>query len=365
MRLRWTTLLASTLRAWPLLLLAVCAPPGREAAGPMPAEPRWRALPGAPTIRGKQDDLYFVSARLGWSVNGQGSIFRTDDAGASWTRLVHRPGTYFRAVVFLDSLRGFAGNIGPGYYPGVTDSVALYRTRDGGRSWAPVTGIRGPRPRGICNFHLAPDGRTVWASGRVGGPSFLLVSRDGGESWESRDLTGRLGMLIDVHFVSPERGFLVGGSTADPRTSHTVVLATGDGGATWTEAFRSREALELGWKFAFPTPRTGYVSVLAYDSTSTFLKTEDGGRSWREHPLVPGPYQAKGVGFVDERRGWIAGERPGFPAYRTDDGGRTWVPDTTLAPLVNRIRFVRDRRGRLEAGYAIGATVHRLELPAR
>ena len=78
--------------------------------------------------------------------------------------------------------------------------------------------------------------------------------------------------------------------------------------------------------------------------------------------MVPGPYQAKGVGFVSAEVGWIAGERPGIPAYRTDDGGRTWMPDTTLGPLVNRFRFIRDRAGRLEAGYAIGATIHKLDL---
>ena len=50
-------------------------------------------------------------------------------------------------------------------------------------------------------------------------------------------------------------------------------------------------------------------------------------------------------------------------ALFTADGGRSWRPDTTLGPLVNRFRFVRDARGRLVAGYAIGMTIHRLRAP--
>ena len=324
----------------------------------------WRTLPDAPTIRGKQDDLFFTSARLGWSVNGEGNIFRTRNGGDSWERVLHQPGTFFRAVVFVDSLNGFAGNIGTGYFPGVTDTIPLYRTRDGGTTWTPVTEIQGPYPKGVCNFSVAPDGRTIWASGRVGGPSFLLVSRDRGETWESQDVSDRLAMLIDVRFLSAERGLIIGGTSTDIRRSHSVVLTTEDGGRSWREAFRSRDATELAWKIDFPSARVGYISVLAYDSTSTFLKSLDGGGSWAEHRFISGPYQAKGVGFLSETTGWMAGERPGTPAYRTVDGGQTWQPDSTLGPLVNRFRFVRGRKGNLQAGYAIGMTIQKLDLQA-
>ncbi len=62
----------------------------------------------------------------------------------------------------------------------------------------------------------------------------------------STDLTDRVAMLIDAEFVSPERGFLVGGTSADASASRTVVLATADGGRTWAEAFRSAQPGELG-----------------------------------------------------------------------------------------------------------------------
>jgi photosystem II stability/assembly factor-like uncharacterized protein len=322
----------------------------------------WRVLEGAPRVRGKQDDIFFLSPDLGWSVNGEGNIFGTSDGGATWERLLHQPGTFFRAIVFLDSLTGFAGNIGTDYFPGVTDTVPLYRTRDGGRTWSAVTEISGPYPKGVCNFTVAPDGRTLWAAGRVGGPSYLLVSHDGGETWTSRDMTSEIPMLIDVRFLTDMRGIVVGGTATAISASHSVILGTEDGGRSWREIFRSREPMELAWKIDFPSERTGYVSILAYDSTSSFLKTEDGGRTWQEHPLVEGPYQAKGVGFLDESVGWMAGERPGIPAYLTVDGGRTWMPDHTLEPLINRFRFVRAADGRGTVAYAIGMTIQKLNV---
>src|SRR4029078_8660984 len=74
----------------------------------------WTKLDAAPTVAGKQDDLYFIDANEGWSVNGQGQIFHTQDGGGSWQKLLDQPGTYFRAVLFLDAQRGFVGNIGTG-----------------------------------------------------------------------------------------------------------------------------------------------------------------------------------------------------------------------------------------------------------
>ena len=339
-------------------------PDSTENPRPTDLAGRWYPLPEAPAIRGKQDDIYFLDAETGWSVNGLGNIYKTDDGGATWEHLLHQEGTYFRAIAFLDAEVGFAGNIGTDYYPGVTDTTALYRTRDGGQTWAPVTEINGVYPKGICNLEIV-DETTLFGTGRVGGPSFLIVSRDAGETWTSRDLSDQVAMLIDAEFVSPERGFLIGGSSTDLAQSHTLILATEDGGRTWTEAFRSAQPMELGWKLDFPTPEVGYASVMAYDSSATVVKTRDGGRTWTELSLLDAPYQAKGVGFVDAATGWVGGERPGQPAYFTSDGGLSWRPDTSLGPLINRFRFIRGLGSRLAAGYAIGMTIHKLKLGER
>src|SRR5579859_4086435 len=90
----------------------------------------WVKLSAAPSISGKQDDLYFVDPSIGFSVNGMGRIYGTTDGGQTFTKLLDQPGTYFRAVSFLDASHGFAANIGTDYYPGVTDTQPLYETND-------------------------------------------------------------------------------------------------------------------------------------------------------------------------------------------------------------------------------------------
>lgn len=72
----------------------------------------WKKLE-TEAYRGKQDDIYFVSPQVGWYVNGSGKIFKTSDGGVTWELKLHKPGTYFRCLMFVDERLGFAGNIGP------------------------------------------------------------------------------------------------------------------------------------------------------------------------------------------------------------------------------------------------------------
>jgi len=318
---------------------------------------RWQVLPNAPKISGKQDDLFFIDEQEGWSVNGEGRIFHTTDGGATWDKLIDWPGTYFRAVIFLDAQRGFAGNIGTGYFPDVTDDRPLFSTSDGGKTWNEVTAITGPKPVGICNF-TAVDSQHLFATGRVGGPSFLLRSADAGATWTSIDLSAQIGMLIDGHFSSPTEGVLVGGSTTGS-SAYPIVLRTTDGGDSFTEVFASDSVGAMAWKLSFPSALVGYASVQHFsDSPGSFLKTTDGGASWMELPITDQPFSGLGIGFLTDQIGWVGGGAASRPGYRTVDGGMSWMGDDSLGARVNRFRFVADGK----IGYAIGSAIQKLTL---
>lgn len=149
------------------------------------ALPAWRKLPTEP-FRGKQDDVVFVDRSTGWYGNGQGKLYKTVDGGETWTKVMDRPGTFVRALGFVDATTGFLGNVGPDYFPGVSDPQPLYRTRDGGLTWTPVTEVAGPAVKGICaidvltrpfvNHGVLGTKTVVRAAGRVGGPAFLMES---------------------------------------------------------------------------------------------------------------------------------------------------------------------------------------------
>ncbi|WP_298160673.1 hypothetical protein [Brevundimonas sp.] len=334
-------------------------------------EPAWIKLPTEP-YRGKQDDVVFVDALTGWYGNGAGKLFKTTDGGRSWTQILDRPGTFVRALGFVDTDLGFLGNIGPDYFPGVTDATPLYRTRDGGASWEAVT-IDGPAVTGICaidvhkasfiNAGVLGHRVTIRAGGRVGGPALLATSRDGGETWTSEDLSALTAMILDVHFVDERIGFICGASDTNVEQSRAVILRTGDGGRTWARVYEGSRPFELTWKMAFPTESTGYVTVQSYNPDTTvsqrvFAKTTDGGLTWSELPLIDNAAVREfGIGFVDENRGWIGAVPNGF---ETRDGGATWAP-VAMGLAVNKVRVVPNGAG--VAVFGIGVELHRLDLP--
>lgn len=155
-------------------------------AQPIPA---WRQLNTEP-YRGKQDDISFVNPDLGWYGNGAGKLYRTNDGGETWSLAWERPGTFIRALGFVDAQNGFLGNVGTNYYPGVTDTHPLYRTRDGGVTWTPVEAENIGIVDGICGIDILRERRIfqgelrdaaiIHAAGRVGGSATMLRSLDGG-----------------------------------------------------------------------------------------------------------------------------------------------------------------------------------------
>ncbi|HEX8570018.1 MAG TPA: hypothetical protein VF699_08865 [Caulobacteraceae bacterium] len=344
--------------------LAGCAALPRAAAVPPGPLPAWTKLSTEP-FRGKQDDVFMLPSGVGWYGNGTGKLYKTVDGGASWTKVWDKPGVYIRALGFQDENVGYLGNIA-GYYPTATDKTSLYLTQDGGMTWTPAPAPKGPELQGVCAIDVLPGrGGGVRVGGRVGGPAILASSRDGGRTWASQDLSDLTKMILDVKFVDARTGFICGASDADSRKSNPVILKTSDGGATWRQVWRGDRLFEITWKTAWPTKRTGYVTIQNYNpdtkvSQRYVAKSVDGGETWAELPVIDShPFREFGIGFVDENRGWIGGTTTGV---ETLDGGVTWRP-VELGKAVNKIRVLKGRRG-LEA-YAIGTDLHKWEAAAK
>jgi len=321
---------------------------------------------------GKQDDIFFVTPEIGWYGNGKGKLYATRNGGEKWELLWEKPGTFVRALGFIDASVGFLGNVGTDYFPPVTDPCPLYLTRDGGRSWDPLANVDGQTPKGICAIDIYREPfinhgelgykPIVRAAGRVGGPAFLIESHDAGASWRSHDLSSVTAMILDVKFVSAKVGFLAGASDPEVAKSNAVVLRTDDGGETWRRVYQSARPWEITWKVAFPTENVGYATVQNYNedpkiAQRVVAKTEDGGRTWREIALTEDhAFQEFGVGFLDAHRGWVGGSSGGF---ETRDGGRHWQA-VEMGTKVNKIRILRMPQNKIRV-FAIGQGVYRLD----
>lgn len=319
---------------------------------------------------GKQDDITFVDENTGWYVNGFGTIYHTKDGGASWEKQLEKKGSFFRTIAFVDKNVGFVGTVGTDYFPNVTDTIPLYGTKDGGKTWKPIS-YTGPYVKGLCAIdvvkeefinHGKLDYKThIFAVGRVGTPSNLLVSHDGGDSWISNSMNDDCKMLFDIKMFNKNEGIVCAATHADVSQSNALILKTTDGGKTWKKVYQSTRPYETTWKASFPTDKIGYVSIQSYNSDPNVkqqrvAKTIDGGNTWTEVNLVEDPGARQfGIGFIDEKHGFVGTVNKGF---ETKDGGLSWS-EIDLGRACNKIRIYKTEKGKIY-GYAIGVNVYKL-----
>jgi photosystem II stability/assembly factor-like uncharacterized protein/dienelactone hydrolase len=333
------------------------------------AEKGWRKL-NTERYPGKQDDIAFINENEGWYVNGYGNIYHSNDGGANWEKQLEKKGTFFRCIAFVDSLNGFAGTVGTDYFPNVTDTIPLYRTTDGGKTWSPVS-YEGPYVKGLCAIDIVKEqfinhGKTdykvhIYAVGRVGSPANMMVSHDGGLTWKSNSMDKDCKMLFDIKMFDKQTGFACAATDEAIEKSNALILKTNDGGKTWKKVYQSKRPFETTWKVSFPTEKVGYVTIQSYNPDPSAIqqhvaKTTDGGETWQEINLVEDASAREfGIGFIDENHGFVGTMNSG---YETKDGGKTWST-VDLGRACNKIRIYKDTNGKVY-GYAIGVDVFKL-----
>ena len=201
------------------------------------------------------------------------------------------------------------------------------------------------------------DAKVAWGIGYTFGPvgtgDYVVVhTEDGGRTWREVPDTYQHAGAPAFSFVSAREGWLALWNKADlPKMLRTV-----DGGKHWDTI-----GGQLAQKLQFLDGAQGYGA-----EGTTFLKTMDGGRTWRETAIT-------GLGFIDRLFflssdvGWTAGtDGRDFLVFRTTDGGRTWEESRTPAPPaaanIADLFFVDQQRGWLitwcagEGGTSLFAT---------
>lgn len=330
----------------------------------------WKKLE-TEAYQGKQDDITFVDESTGWYVNGYGKIFHTKDGGITWVKQLEQKGSFFRTIAFIDKNIGFVGTVGTDYFPNVTDTIPLYGTKDGGKTWNPVK-YNGPYVKGLCAIDIVKEqyinhGKIdfkhhVFAVGRVGSPANIMISHDDGATWTSKSLQADCKMLFDIKMLNKNIGFVCAASDEDISKSNALILKTVDGGKTWKKVYQSERPYETTWKVSFPTENVGYVTIQSYNpdksiSQQRVAKTSDGGDTWFEINLVDDAGSREfGIGFIDENHGFVGTMNSGF---ETNDGGKSWSK-IDLGIACNKIRIYKNSANKV-FGYAIGVNVFKLK----
>jgi photosystem II stability/assembly factor-like uncharacterized protein len=110
----------------------------------------------------------------------------------------------------------------------------------------------------------------------VGERGHVLVSGDGGRSWQQRPTPARA-TLTAVTFIDAEHGWAVG--------HDELILRTSDGGASWQLSHYAPERQQPLLGVWFQDARHG----LAVGAFSTVYTTADGGASWQAGAFSPVP----------------------------------------------------------------------------
>jgi photosystem II stability/assembly factor-like uncharacterized protein len=159
--------------------------------------------------------------------------------------------------------------------------------------------------------------------GWVVGHHQILATSNGGASWTVQD-QGQLN-LTSVDFISATTGWAAGANS---------LLTTSNGGRTWTALpepcvpIRSVHfvSAQTGFAIAAGSGQLGTTSGLAVapapQKAGVLLATSDGGHSWRQ---LSSPANAQSVCFTSPSNGWL-GANGGL--YRSTNGGQAWTQVT-------------------------------------
>ena len=300
----------------------------------LPLFAQWTTLSTSP-FSGRHDDICFINDSVGWIASGFGGrIFKTTDGGDSWN-IQYFGNFYLRSIEFANDMLGFSGTLnGP-----------LLRTTNGGANWTDVSINIDPKPPGICGLS-APSEEVIYGCGIWSSPAFLIKSEDGGLTWTNKDMSYLASALVDVHFTSPDTGFVCG--RANPATEGGIILHTTDGGENWTILHKTMIPFDIIWKLQSPDGTNYFASIDAVPGTGNMriLKSGDSGFSW-ESVIVSDTYiYSQMIGFMDSLTGWVGGLSS---LYETIDGGETWYP-IALGSDYNRFLKINDTLAFMSGG---------------
>lgn len=273
-----------------------------------------------------------VSREVAWASGNKGTVVRTADGGATWSR-VSPPSSEsldFRDIEAFDAATAYVLAIGPGDRSRIykttdgggtwvlqftnADARAFYdaiafwdrdsglamgdpvdgrftvlRTSDGGATWAPIPpdgmppalpGDGGFAASGTCL--VASGASHAWFGSGGGARARVYRSADRGLTWQVADTPLMAGLpsagIFSLAFADARTGVVVGGDYRQERESGDNLARTSDGGATWSLPGSTRLR---GFRSAVVyLPGTGGRSLVAAGPAGAD-RSDDGGATWR------------------------------------------------------------------------------------
>ncbi len=256
-------------------------------------------------------------------------VMRSLDQGASWSR-VATLGPLFQVGPGLQGrlLIGPDGEMWFSYLE--QDSCAMhgcavggFESLDGGLTWR-ANGAPDPTPVATCGDFAPPGSVAIAPTGAVYGTyQRSLATCQAPAASLSEDSNGSWHPVHEWNLFSPQK-LTFASPTVGYAESGAALLATRDGGVTWTQVWPT------------PTPADGLNAISqstafgfgTQGSNSAILETKDSGHAWNVVSQLPTQVLALDmdsakVGFA--ATAGVGSQSQTFNLYRTQDGARHWT----------------------------------------
>lgn len=287
------------------------------------------------------------------------NVWKTVNRGTTWTPVFDHYPSYSTGAVAVDPANSNVIWLGTGENTSqrsVGWGDGVYKSLDGGRSWTRM-GLEASEhvgkvlidPRDSDVVYVAAMGG-LWAPG---GDRGLFKTTDGGATWAPVLRISEDTGIADVHLDPRDPDVLY--AVAYQRRRHVGVLVAGgpesgvwkstDGGATWRDITRGLPEGDLG-RIALAVspvnPDVVYALAAATEDRSGFYRSPNRGESWTRMSdyivvdpqyygeLYPDPHRMDRVYAADVQ------------FHVTDDGGRTFRPVNSRFKHVDNHELVFD-----------------------
>ena len=301
---------------------------------------QWREVGTAmPSGRIARFAVHPTDQRIIYAASASGGLWKTVNAGASWTPIFEKQGSVSMGAVTLDPKDPNTVWLGTGEQNNVRSSLygdGVYRSKDGGATWEHM-GLKESRHIGRILVH-PNDSNTVYvaALGSLWGPGEergLYRTRDGGKTWTRLLRPSQFTGVVEVAMHPTNPNILYAATFQRERRQWSMIgggtegglWRSTDGGDTWTRVgngFPTNAVGRVGVTFCPGKPDMMYATAVGPDG-GTFRST-DGGTSWERRNKEIQSHWYYGEIFCDQ----MNPERiyvPTTPLSRSDDGGKSFT----------------------------------------
>ncbi|MBS7336919.1 MAG: hypothetical protein KIG81_03560, partial [Thermoguttaceae bacterium] len=255
------------------------------------------------------NDVFFISANVGWAVGDRGVVLKSVDGGETWNLCETNVDANLFAVSFFDERYGLA--VGGRVMPSTKGGLGvILRTIDGGVTWGEVEHAAFPILRDVKIL----DPQTAWIAGDSSTmyPSGLFVSEDTGVSWIAESGSKHSGWRSILYDPAERLG-------AGVTMRGELQTVSGDALRRPLDA-ESRSFADSAYDASTGT-------AWAVGSEGLVMRSDDFGQSWRysDAPLPDGAGDYFDLASVSARDGRLAAVgSPGSLVFSSRDGGASW-----------------------------------------